>query len=807
MAAAWAGHLRERGWFDRAYIYALGEPSESAYPDIALQSSWLQAGDPGWQDRLIHTTRPRFDYAELLNMEIAAFKCGGSCSPRSSVALQAGGEKSLLCCPACSMAEVRRWDAAGRGTSPAVTSTKEASMMKRRLGWSAVLVSVGLAASSCGKSTSSGDGSAGQPGIDGNCPEGQTPCSGVCVNLAADGTNCGSCGNVCPAGMVCSLGLCSDSCAPGLTQCGSGCTDISADVSNCGGCGLPCLPGQGCVNGSCICSAGQTLCAGVCTNTATDPSNCGVCGNVCAGGSCIAGQCSGGGTGGSGTGGSGTGGSGTGGSGTGGAGTGGVGTGGVGTGGVGTGGAGTGGYGTGGYGTGGYGTGGDGTGGNGTGGNGTGGDGTGGDGTGGDGTGGGATGGDAGAAGDGGTGGSAGTPGTGGSTQQCDTSWDTYPDKGDGLALTPPMAWNSWNVFHENINETQIREIADAMVTSGMRDAGYEYLNLDDKWMDDDGRDGQGNLYGDSQRFPSGIPDLVSYVNGLGLKLGLYGDRGTMTCAGVPESGSYGNYQRDAQTFADWGVDYLKFDNCNLPAGRDSAQALQQDYEEMSAALRATGRPIVFSICAWDWKGEWMIPAAHLWRSTFDIGPCFSGCGEWYRNIDQIIDENNETAQYAGPGHWNDPDMLEVGNSGLSDTEAAAHFSMWAIMAAPLVAGNDVRNMSNQIRDILTNTDVIAVDQDPAGIQGTWVVDNGDLEVWMKPLCTRDGPEKAVALLNRSGGSADITVSFNDIGISGTATVRDLWAHQDLGEYNGSFSANVPSHGVVMVKIVETSGT
>jgi alpha-galactosidase len=404
--------------------------------------------------------------------------------------------------------------------------------------------------------------------------------------------------------------------------------------------------------------------------------------------------------------------------------------------------------------------------------------------------------------------GGAGGSGTGGS-QQCDTTWDADRNKGDGIALTPPMGWNSWNVFHENINENQIREIADAMVSSGMRDAGYEYLNLDDKWMDDDGRDGQGNLVGDSGRFPSGIAALADYVHSLGLKFGLYGDRGTETCANQGtgrESGSYGRETQDAQTFAAWGVDYLKYDNCEPGPGRDNDQAQQEDYERMAAALRAAGRPIVFSICAWDWKGEWMMSAGHLWRSTFDIGPCFSGCQEWYRNIDQIIDENNETAQYAGPGHWNDPDMMEVGNAGLSYTEAAAHFSMWAIMAAPLIAGNDLRNMSSQTREILTNTEVIAVDQDPAGIQGTRVVDNGDLEVWMKPLCSHDGPEKAVALLNRSRNTANISVSFGDIGVSGSATVRDLWAHEDLGEYQNSFSADVPSHAVVMVKIVDSDG-
>jgi alpha-galactosidase len=382
----------------------------------------------------------------------------------------------------------------------------------------------------------------------------------------------------------------------------------------------------------------------------------------------------------------------------------------------------------------------------------------------------------------------------------------------DGLALTPPMGWNSWNVFHENINEQQIREIADAMLSSGMKDAGYQYLNLDDKWMDDDGRDAQGNLVADSARFPSGIEALADYVHGLGLKLGIYGDRGSMTCANVPESGSYGNEERDAQTLAAWGVDYLKYDNCNLASGRDTAQAHEQDYEAMAAALKASGRPIVFSICSWDWRGEWMVSAGHLWRTTRDIADCWDtthmncNLGSWERDIVSIIDENNETAEYAGPGHWNDPDMLEVGNGRMTNTEYIAHFSLWAVMAAPLIAGNDLRSMSTQTRDILTNAEVIAVDQDPAGIQGTRVVDNGDLEVWMKPLCTRDGPEKAVVLLNRGQSSSDVAVSFADIGISGSASVRDLWAHQDRGEHQDSFSANVPSHGVVMLKISASGG-
>lgn len=405
--------------------------------------------------------------------------------------------------------------------------------------------------------------------------------------------------------------------------------------------------------------------------------------------------------------------------------------------------------------------------------------------------------------------GAGGTAGGGGEAPlACDTSWDTYPSKGDALVLTPPMGWNSWNVFHENINEGQIREIADAMVSSGMRDAGFVYINLDDKWMDDDGRDSMGNLAADDGRFPSGIADLADYMHERGLKLGLYGDRGTETCANrgtTRESGSYGHEEQDAQAFASWGVDYLKYDNCAIAPGRDSDQAQQEDYERMAEALRNSGRTIVFSICAWDAK-PWMPNVGHLWRSTNDIGLCFSGCSEWYRNIDQIIDENNETADWAGPGHWNDPDMLEVGN-GLPHNEDVAHFSLWAIMAAPLITGNDLRTMSDEVRAIYTNEEVIAVNQDPAGFQGTRVADDGDLEVWMKPLCHREGPEKAVLLLNRGANTATVSVDFSDIGLSSPASVRDLWAHEDLGEHTDTFSAEVPSHSVVMVKIVETSGS
>lgn len=364
----------------------------------------------------------------------------------------------------------------------------------------------------------------------------------------------------------------------------------------------------------------------------------------------------------------------------------------------------------------------------------------------------------------------------------------------NGLARTPPMGWSSWNIFGGNIDEVKMREIADAMVSSGMRDAGYIYLNIDDMWMDDNGRDDNGNLIGDLDRFPSGIKALADYCHERGLKFGLYGDRGTATCCNVPESGSQGNEVRDANTFALWGVDYLKYDSCNASVD------LETSYTTMSNALLSTGRPIVFSICAWWFAGEWMIDVGNLWRTTSDINDNFN-------SFLNIMETNQALWMHAGPGHWNDPDMLEVGNGGCTYEEYKAHFSLWCIMAAPLIAGNDVRNMSQETMDILLNTEVIAVDQDPAGIQGQRIRDDGDLEVWMKPLGSENGTEKAVLLFNRSGGSANISVSWSEIGISGSASVRDLWAHQDLGSYSGSFSATVPSHGVVMVRIGGSGST
>jgi alpha-galactosidase len=368
----------------------------------------------------------------------------------------------------------------------------------------------------------------------------------------------------------------------------------------------------------------------------------------------------------------------------------------------------------------------------------------------------------------------------------------------NGLAKTPPMGWNSWNVFHGDINETQIKQIADAMVSSGMKDAGYVYLNLDDNWMANPARDANGNLKGDTTRFPSGMKALGDYIHSKGLKFGIYGCRGTMTCMNVSKSGSYGNEQRDANTFASWGVDYLKYDNCNTVGN------MQTDYQNMQSALANCGRSIVFSICAWGYQ-SWMPAIGNLWRTTGDITDKWDNGTNWIKGIINVVDGNAGYASSAAPGAWNDPDMLEIGNGGCTTEEYRTQMSMWSIMAAPLIAGNDIRTMSQTTKDILLNSEVIAVDQDPAGIQGTKVSASNGLEVWCKPLGSANGTTKAVALLNRNGTAASITVKFADIGLSGTVTVRDLWAKADRGSFSGSYTMTVPPHGTGLLKITSTA--
>lgn len=370
---------------------------------------------------------------------------------------------------------------------------------------------------------------------------------------------------------------------------------------------------------------------------------------------------------------------------------------------------------------------------------------------------------------------------------------DTVSAMDNGLALTPPMGWNSWNIFAGNIDEAKIKQIADTMVSSGMRDAGYIYLNLDDNWMANPARDADGNLMADPVRFPSGMKALADYVHSKGLKLGIYGDRGTMTCMGIPQSGSHGYEVRDANTFASWGIDYLKYDNCNSDADAHA------DYERMRDALANCGRPIVFSICAWSYQ-DWMPNTGNLWRIGNDIKDVWDGGNNWYNGIVNCITDNAYLSGNAGPGGWNDTDMLEIGNGGCTDEEYRTQMSMWSIMAAPLIAGNDIRTMTQATKDILLNNEVIAVDQDAAGLQGFRVKSSNGLEVWCKPLGT-DGTTKAVALFNSSEAAADITVHWTDIGLLGPVTVRDLWEHADKGSFDSSYTASVPAHGVVILKV------
>jgi alpha-galactosidase len=370
-----------------------------------------------------------------------------------------------------------------------------------------------------------------------------------------------------------------------------------------------------------------------------------------------------------------------------------------------------------------------------------------------------------------------------------------------GLALTPPMGWNTWNKFGCDVSDDLVRGMADAMVKSGMKDAGYQYVVIDDCWQVS--RDAQGNIVADAQRFPHGIKVVADYVHSLGLKFGIYSDAGALTCQKRPAG--LGHEYQDARTYASWNVDYLKYDWCNTLPGQDA----RSSYANIRQALDASGRPIVLSICEWGTHQPWLWGkevGGNLWRTTGDIQDHWAGQQKWpdgsccSNGMLDIADQNEPLYSAAGPGHWNDPDMLEVGNGGMTTTEYRSHFSLWALMAAPLMAGNDLRSMAPEIREILTNKEVIAIDQDPLGRQGRRIAKDGDLEVWVKPL--KDG-DRTVILLNRGSSSQEIAVNWEQIGYPRhlSAAVRDLWSHKDLGKFTGKFSASVESHGVVMVTV------
>ena len=373
------------------------------------------------------------------------------------------------------------------------------------------------------------------------------------------------------------------------------------------------------------------------------------------------------------------------------------------------------------------------------------------------------------------------------------------PALDNGLARTPPMGWNSWNKFHCDVSEKLIKETADAMVETGMRDAGYVYLVIDDCWQVS--RDKEGNIVPDPKRFPSGMKALGDYVHSKGLKFGIYSDAGTGTCQKRP--GSRGYEFQDARQYAAWGVDYLKYDWCNH--GKQNSEA---SYTLMRDALAKAGRPIVFSLCEWGSTQPWLWAkdVGNLWRSTEDIQNCWDCKRKWGgTGWVGILDKMAPLYSYTGPGHWNDPDMLEVGNGGMTDVEDRAHFTMWAILAAPLLAGNDLRGMSAATAETLMNREVIAIDQDPLGVQGRKVRDDGDVEVWSKPLA--DG-SRAVALLNRGAAAAKITVHWTEIGYPTPlpAEVRDLWAKKNVGRHTGSFTATVPTHAATLITVSPAPG-
>jgi alpha-galactosidase len=373
------------------------------------------------------------------------------------------------------------------------------------------------------------------------------------------------------------------------------------------------------------------------------------------------------------------------------------------------------------------------------------------------------------------------------------------------------MGWNSWNKFNDRVTDKDVRDMADAFVTSGMKAAGYVYVNIDDTWELD--RDEKGNMRTNS-KFPD-MKALADYVHSKGLKLGIYSSPGPKTCAGY--EGTFEHELQDARQWAAWGIDYVKYDWCSASQVYEMASQ-KAAYAILGEALLKVKRPIVFSVCQYGQNnvGEWAESVGgNLWRTTGDISD------NWRSMASIGFVQQLGREKFAKPGHWNDPDMLEIGNGGMTDTEYRTHMSLWCMLAAPLLAGNDLRVMTPAVKEILTNREVIAVDQDKLGRQGVRVAQEGEpvnlsgnfpgggqvnsgdiraLQVWARPLA--DGGH-AVGLFNLGANTAKITAKWSDIGIKGSRKVRDLWKHEDLGKFTDEFSAEVPSHGVVMIKIAK----
>lgn len=377
--------------------------------------------------------------------------------------------------------------------------------------------------------------------------------------------------------------------------------------------------------------------------------------------------------------------------------------------------------------------------------------------------------------------------------------------KFEDLAPTPPMGWNSWNYFSCDVSEDLIKEVADAMVESGMKDAGYVYINIDDCWHGE--RDSEGNIQPDPERFPSGMKALADYIHSKGLKIGIYSDAGWKTCAG--RAGSRGYEFQDAAAYASWEIDYLKYDWCNTE-GLNAEGA----YLTIRDALHKAGRPIVLSICEWgdNKPWDWGPKIGQLWRTTGDIFHCFDCIvdhGTWKQwGVLQILDKQDGLRQYAGPNQWNDADMMEVGN-GMSVNEDRAHFSLWCMLASPLIAGNDVREMSEETRNILTNREVIALNQDALGVQGFKYYSSEGIELWFKPL---EGGEWAVCFLNRNKETKSIHFDWAHWYVKDDLKnlvidfkneefrMFNVWTNEDTGTTKKTLEAEIPGHDVLMFR-------
>ncbi len=376
----------------------------------------------------------------------------------------------------------------------------------------------------------------------------------------------------------------------------------------------------------------------------------------------------------------------------------------------------------------------------------------------------------------------------------------------NGLAQTPPMGWNSWNTFGEKVSDEVVRDVADKFLELGLKELGYEYVVIDDHW--EGGRDANGHLIPNPKKFPQGMKALADYIHSKGLKFGIYSDASAKTCGG--EVASYEHEADDANTFAGWGVDFLKYDYCGAP---DELQECIRRYTTMGKTLRATGRPILFSICEWGPRSPWLWArkaGGNMWRISFDVGDFWDSPHNAYSCIGILaaVDASVNHEKHAGPGGWNDPDMLVVGlgntgnikGGGCNSAEYQTQMSMWCILAAPLMIGCDIRNMTDDTKRILSNPEVIAVDQDKLGKQGHRVARTASTDVWKKNLT---GGALAVALLNREDHEMTITANWKDMKLKDGANfaVRDLWARADLGNFTGSYSAKVGPHATILVKL------